>query len=340
LHPTVYAEFSPTCANEFPNDNPVLHQGARWVCREPLGAARALLLGPTEAGAAPLNEAAGVAASGSASTRPAQLEPAAEQPASQLAGPLELDLARIVLPHRVENVPPPPDFIFRPLASSRRPAAPAPLFEPVTVPLRALPLLGYRVVDEHVVSSRVERRWRVDVAPCVAVAAALPLALRETEVVLQPAVARAVEPEAVEAVELESLAQALFPVLVDPPGVSQLELLAPVAPGGTEPPGLLPSEPAAAQASDSEAPASQKRQRRRATRVASSASLATAALAANAELTHALSEIASAFSERRAEQPRAERKRRGRKPAGKAASKSAGKKAAAETARRRAANAV
>jgi hypothetical protein len=306
----VYAEFSPTCANEFPNDNPALHEGARWVCREPLGAPRALLR-------APPNEPP-IAISAPVSSP----ERIAAQPA--LTGPLELDLSRIVLPHRVEDVPPPPEFIFRPLASSRR-AEPAALFEPVAVPLRALPLLGYRVVDEHLAASRVERRWRVDVAPCLAVAAALP---------------QAALPEPVEAVALESLALALFPEFPEPPEVSQLGLLAPLAPGGTEPPSLLPSEPAAEQAPDSEAPSSKKRQRRRATRVASSASLATAALAANAELTRALNEIESAFSERRAEQPRAERKRRGRKPTGKAPSKAAGKKAAAETARRRAANAV
>ena len=299
----MYAEFSPTCANEFPNDTPVLHQGARWVCQQPLSAPRALLRASAEAGT----------------------EVATERPGPQLTGPLELDLTRIVLPHRVENIPPPPEFIFRPLSSARR-AAPTLAFEPVAAPLRALPLLGYRVVDEHLASSRVERRWRVDVAPCVAVAGGI-------------ALPRATEP--VEAAEIESLAQALFPDFPEPTGVSQRELLAPLAPGGTEPSALLPSEPAAAHSpdSDSAASSSKKRQRRRATRVASSASLATAALAANAELTRALSEIESAFSERRAEQPRVERKRRGRK-LGKAASKTAGKKAAAETARRRAANAV
>jgi hypothetical protein len=321
----VYAEFSPTCANEFPNDNPALHEGARWVCREPLGAPRALLR-------APLNEPP-VSVSAPVSSP----ERSAAQPA--LTGPLELDLTRIVLPHRVEDVPPPPEFIFRPLPSSRRAEPAAAVFEPVAVPLRALPLLGYRVVDEQLAASRVERRWRVDVAPCLAVAAALAQP-RRMDAAPAPILAGASEPQPVEAVELESLAQALFPEFPDPPGVSQLELLAPVAPGGTEPPSLLPSEPAAAQGPDSEAPSSKKRQRRRATRVASSASLATAALAANAELTRALNEIESAFSERRAEQPRAERKRRGRKGTGKAASKTAGKKAAAETARRRAANAV
>jgi hypothetical protein len=330
----VYAEFSPTCANEFPNDNPALHQGARWVCQQPLGAPRALLRASAEATAAPLNEPAGAA---SADER-ALGERAAGQSVPRLAGPLELDLARIVLPHRVEHVPPPPAFIFRPLASSRRAAEPAPaVFEPVAVPLRALPLLGYRVVDEHLAASRVERRWRVDVAPCLAVAGALEARAARDAVELEAVATR--EAGALEAGELESLAQALFPQFPELPGVAQLELLAPLAPGGTEPPELLPSEPAAAQAPDSEAPSSKKRQRRRATRVASSESLATAALAANAELTRALSEIESAFSERRVEQPRAERKRRGRKVTGKA-SKTSAKKAAAESARRRAANAV
>lgn len=329
----MYAEFSPTCANEFPNDNPALHEGARWVCREPLGAPRALLR-------APLNEPPGVVSVAEPALAPASPEAVAEQLAPRLRGPLELDLARIVLPHRVEDVPPPPEFIFRPLPSSRRTEPVAAVFEPVAVPLRALPLLGYRVVDEHLAASRVERRWRVDVAPCVAVSGALraggPVAL---PVVEQAAAVHPALSEPVEAVELESLAQALFPEFPDPPGVSQLELLAPVAPDDTEPPSLPSSEPAAEQAPDSEVPSSKKRQRRRATRVASSASLATAALAANAELTRALNEIESAFSERRAEQPRAERKRRGRKVTSKAG-KTAGKKAAAETARKRAANAV
>lgn len=324
----MYAEFSPTCANEFPNDNPALHQGARWVCREPLSAPRALLRLPPDAP--------------SLSAPEAELQgSAAAEPAKRLAGPLELDLARIVLPHRVENVPPPPDFIFLPLPSSRRAPEPAPVaavFEPVAAPLRALPLLGYRVVDEHLASSRVERRWRVDVAPCVAVAGPLALAAPV------PPQAEPLPPVAqpVEAAELESLAQALFPEFSDPPGGAELELLEPVAPSGGEPLSPAPAEPAAALGPPSEAPNSKKRQRRRATRVASSASLATAALAANAELTRALNEIESAFSERRAEQPRVERKRRGRKVTGKASSKSAGKKAAAEmgAARRRAANAV
>ncbi|HEU4577554.1 MAG TPA: hypothetical protein VFS67_04825 [Polyangiaceae bacterium] len=339
MHPTVYAEFSPTCANEFPNDNPALHEGARWVCREPLGAPRALLR-------APLNEPVGAGPASAASARVP--EPAVE-PA--LVGPLELDLARIVLPHRVQDIPPPPEFIFRPLPSSRRAApAAADVFEPVAVPQRALPLLGYRVVDQHLAASRVDRRWRVDVAPCVAVAGALAspsLALEAARLVREaapppPVPAQPAEPGPIEAdddseaVELESLAHALFPDFPSAPGVAQRDLLEPLVPAGTEPSTLPASEPAAP-ASESEAPSSKKRQRRRAARVASSASLATAALAANAALTRALGEIESAFSERRVEQPPAERKRRSRK-AGKA--KTAAKKTAVETPRRRAANAV
>jgi hypothetical protein len=282
---------------------------------------------------APLNEPAGGSVSGSTSSEP----PKTSAPtAPRLAGPLELDLARIVLPHRVEDIPPPPEFIFRPLSSRR--AARAVVFEPVTAPQRALPLLGYRVVDEHLAASRVERRWRVDVARCVAVADRLePLSAPELPLSApEPAALPAAAPEVVEPAELESLAHALFPDFPSLPGGAQLDLLASPVPGGSEPPTLSPSE--RAQPPESEVPSSKKRQRRRAARVASSASLATAALAANAELTRALSEIESAFSERRIEQPAAERKRRGRK-AGKAPSKSA-KKAAAETARRRAANAV
>jgi hypothetical protein len=75
-------------------------------------------------------------------------------------GPLDLDLSRLVLPHRVENVPPPPEFVFRPFVPSR----PLPASPPSAVPLEPL---RCRVIDERQATTRVERRWRVDVAPCL-----------------------------------------------------------------------------------------------------------------------------------------------------------------------------
>jgi hypothetical protein len=100
-------------------------------------------------------------------------QPADEQPVAVPAavverryeGPLELDLGRIVLVHRVENVPPPPEFIFRPFASSRaRDAALSALPRPIDP-------RPCRVVDDREANRRVERGWRVDVAPCLNVGA-------------------------------------------------------------------------------------------------------------------------------------------------------------------------
>jgi hypothetical protein len=88
------------------------------------------------------------------------------RPERVYAGPLDLDLGRIVLPHRVENVPPPPDFIFRPFVSSLRRAGASP-----AVPASASPIEPRlcQVVDQREAGRRVARGWRVDVAPCVEV---------------------------------------------------------------------------------------------------------------------------------------------------------------------------
>lgn len=95
-------------------------------------------------------------------------------PARSYAGPLQLDLDRIVLPHRAENVPPPPEFIFTPFVSSRtRPvlaAVPPPTIDPRPC----------RVVDEREACRRIERGWRVDVAPCVNVGALAEAARRQS----------------------------------------------------------------------------------------------------------------------------------------------------------------
>jgi len=182
----VQTAYFPASAAEFPNDNPGLHQGVRWVCRQTLGAARALLRAPQPG--SPLQASRDASSSVPSDTReqgvlvpepsrswsaaaltsaPSQADPALLQ--LRLAGPLELDLGRIVLPHRVENVPPPPEFIFRPFVSSRARdlrLALATLCAPPLEPLR------YRIVDQRAASSRVQRGWRVDIAPCLSIGAA------------------------------------------------------------------------------------------------------------------------------------------------------------------------
>lgn len=86
-------------------------------------------------------------------------------PARSYPGPLQLDLDRIVLPHRVENVPPPPEFIFVPFVPSRARAA------LVAVPPPTIDPRPCRVVDEREACRRIDRGWRVDVAPCLTVGA-------------------------------------------------------------------------------------------------------------------------------------------------------------------------
>lgn len=156
------APFPLAGAAEFPNDNPELHDGARWVCLAPRGPARAVLRPRLDA--AP----------------PAPLEPRPEPaPAPRLEdryrGPLELDLGRILLVHRVEDVPPPPDFIFVPFVPSagRSPAEaratplrPLASCRPAQRPIAPSPC---RAVDEREARRRVDRGRRVDVAPCVPV---------------------------------------------------------------------------------------------------------------------------------------------------------------------------
>jgi hypothetical protein len=383
----VYAAYSPTSASEFPNDNPALHEGARWVCQGLLGPPRALLQAqpavfsrgepsrgelaaelPAPAPEQPLATRSLPARSAApAAARPHGGAP----PAAELArytGPLQLDLTRLVLPHRVADIPPPPDFIFRSLATPPPAACRVLLepFEPAVAP--PLTLLGYRVIDARAATCRVDRRWRIDIAPCVridtapgvridtappqlALAAPLPALAAGAELAQQPAVAAGAElaqpavageaglaqPAVVAAgAELESLAQALFP---DAPGGAEPAILEPIASPVSEP----PLEPARSELSAlglgaallappaSEAgPSQKKQQRRRAARVASSATLAVAASAGNAELTRTLAEIETAFAERRSEQPRAARNRQRRRAAPKtAAPKAAAMKAAA-----------
>jgi hypothetical protein len=158
----VTASFTPAGAAEFPNDNPALHRGVRWVCEAGRGRARAVWRAPSEGVAAPSADApigAGARLHSGAEASP-QPPPPAAPPARRCDGPLQLDLDRIVLPHRVEDVPPPPEFIYTPFVSSRGVSAPAPSPRPI----HPRPC---RVVDARLARLRVQRGWRVDVAPCV-----------------------------------------------------------------------------------------------------------------------------------------------------------------------------
>jgi hypothetical protein len=168
--PPVTALYSPAGAAEFPNDNPELHRGVRWVCPNTSGPARALLQAPAPALAATSPGAKVPAATAGqlpSPFRPAPADPPPPPvpPARRWEGPLELDLDRIVLAHRVEDVPPPPDFIFRPFVSSR--------CRPALTPLPALPIdpKPCRVIDGREACRRVERGVRVDIAPCLIVGA-------------------------------------------------------------------------------------------------------------------------------------------------------------------------
>ena len=160
------AAYLPSGAAEFPNDNPALHDGVRWVCLRLRGPARALW-----------QPRAGLLATLSAPPLPSPTPALAEEkvasapPAAPVErryeGPLQIDLGRIVLPHRVENVPPPPDFIFRPFVSSRRRDADGASESAVWPRLAPISPRPCRVVDEIDACRRVDRRFRVDVAPCV-----------------------------------------------------------------------------------------------------------------------------------------------------------------------------
>jgi hypothetical protein len=159
----------PAAAAEFPNDNPLLHRGARWVCRDTRGPARAMLRPQDEGAPPPRAESPPLAA-------PMERAPATEAPSPRpqrrYDGPLVLELDRIVIPHRVEDVPPPPDFIFRPFVRAAAPTA------PVAVTLDAAPIQprACQVVDAREARLRVQRTGRVDIAPCLSVVESAPAA--------------------------------------------------------------------------------------------------------------------------------------------------------------------
>jgi hypothetical protein len=257
--------------------------------------------------AAPSAEAStpvGVAPVGVVPVAVVPVRPSAAELAARFAGPLALDLARIVLPHRVADIPPPPEFVFRPFVSSRRRSVPA------AAP--PLPLLGYRVVDARVGAQRVERRWRVDIAPCLGVGAERRVAQSLASVL--PEIVSTVLADGRLAVEntpaeLDALAQVLFP---DTPVLAEPVILEPVEPPSGEPPIPELSDLVAQQLPPEDPP---KKKRRRAARVASSASLVAAALPGNAELSRQLAEIENEFAERRSPAPARNRRQRRAAPA-------------------------
>lgn len=154
--------YSPAGAAEFPNDNPDLHGGARWVCLATRGAARALLRPPArDAAPPPASETRRVAVEQGPLDAPESARP--PSPSERFKGPLQLDLNRIVLLHRVENIPPPPDFVFEPFISSRPAQAPA------TEALAPIEPVACRAVDIREERRRVARGWRVDIAPCLSI---------------------------------------------------------------------------------------------------------------------------------------------------------------------------
>jgi len=281
----VQTAYFPASAAEFPNDNPGLHQGVRWVCRQTLGAARALLR--AQPGSSPLASSEASSSSSAAQEQgvfapePSRSSSAADltsapSPADpallrlRLAGPLELDLERIVLPHRVENVPPPPEFIFRPFVSSRARdlrLALETLCAPPLEPLR------YRVVDQRAASCRVQRGWRVDIAPCLRIGAA---ALERPE----RAESAAALPLPVDSLPVDSLPTETMPVVSMPVEVVLGEPVCP-APARAEP---LRAEPA-------------RRIRRRAAARAARAP-GPSPVPRDGELERAISDLEAAFGER------------------------------------------
>jgi hypothetical protein len=181
----VSARFLPVDAAEFPNDNPSLHRGARWICRSTVGAARAVLRPSpgAEPSVPPL-----VRATARVEAVPAEAAAKPEPVARQLTGPIELDLGRIVLLHRVENIPPPPDFIFQPFVPTGPAPRPAPPdasralatepsgLEPMAVSgAQPIEPVACQIVDRRDAARRVNRGWRVDIAPCLSIGSGAPL---------------------------------------------------------------------------------------------------------------------------------------------------------------------
>jgi hypothetical protein len=181
FHSAVSTPYCPVGAAEFPNDNPGLHQGARWVCRSTVGAARAVLRPSATTPLLPGGGApAGPRQAADATWHGAEAaDPVAR--ALRLKGPLQLVLDRVVLRHRREDIPPPPDFVFLPFVRSSSLAA-MPEGSPAVLGIKAMAELAAaheplarieprpcRVVDARDARARVDRGWRVDIAPCLSI---------------------------------------------------------------------------------------------------------------------------------------------------------------------------
>jgi hypothetical protein len=145
-----------------------------WVCLATRGPARAVLRAPPDAATGALPAAVRTLPSPFREVPPEPCPIPVQPPPAvrRCEGPLQLDLDRIVLLHRVADVPPPPEFVYRPFVSSR-----------ARVALVALPPIDPQpcwVVDEHEAGRRVARGLSVDVAPCVSVGSPPELARRQS----------------------------------------------------------------------------------------------------------------------------------------------------------------
>jgi hypothetical protein len=167
---TLAVDHRPTPAAEFPNDNPDLHQGARWVCLRTRGASRAVWRWAGEGVAVAMPEP--LPALSPSAWPPAPFPPAPPdvlplaslklEPDPSLPFVMDIDPSRIVLCQRVADVPPPPAFVFRAFRPSRPPVSVDPE-RPVSVA---------RQLDVSSTESalrQVRRGSRVDVAPCLPV---------------------------------------------------------------------------------------------------------------------------------------------------------------------------
>jgi hypothetical protein len=175
--PVVY---HPPQSVEFPSDNPALYQGARWVCRGTLEPARAVI----RARRVPIAEGVAAPPDDACAPEPARRE--APRLPMLLSGPLQLDLGRLVLAHRVENVPPPPDFLFKAVTPA------AAVAQPVTAIVRWVEPV--QTVLVRPADRRVTRGVRVDVAPRTVVDSGPPSCERRSASRRGPLVTRVLAP--------------------------------------------------------------------------------------------------------------------------------------------------
>jgi hypothetical protein len=172
---TSAVELRPTPAAEFPNDNPDLHQGARWVCLRTRGASRAVwrwagegLQRPSAPPPSPPAESAWPPSPFAlAPADPLPQPPPRPEPEECLPRVLDFDTSLLVLPQRVADVPPPPAFVYRPFRRTRPQVSVDPE-HPVSV------AHVQEVSSREVGRTQVRRGSRVDVAPCIALESSAP----------------------------------------------------------------------------------------------------------------------------------------------------------------------